>query len=206
MVIKLTVGTFGTNTYIYFDENSRQGVVIDPAAEAERILAKISELALEIQAILLTHGHFDHTSGVNEVRAALNVPVYAAQHEAALISDPAQNGADYFGIKVANVEVDKLLSQEGEAKFGGLKIHVLATPGHTRGCICFYIPETKALFAGDTLFKESYGRYDLPTGDFPALTGSLNRLLMLPEDVVVYPGHGPSTTIGHEKTHNLIRR
>ena len=204
MITKLTLGSYATNTYIYYDEPSRHAVIIDPAAKAERILAKVEELALEVKAILLTHGHFDHTGASNEVREALDVPVYASKHDAELAADPDRSAASLIASRNVPV-VDKFL-QEGEMSFGDITMQILATPGHTAGSLCFYIPHEGVLFSGDTLFEESYGRYDLPSGDLPTLIGSLNRLLALPAETKVYPGHEGATTIGHERTHNPIKR
>jgi len=206
MVIRLNVGRYATNAYIYYNQTSLQGVVIDPAGDADKILNKIESTGLSIQAVLLTHGHFDHTGAVNEIRDALKTKVYASKHDAELANNPDANGAAFFGIPHNSVVIDKTITQEGERNFGELKIQVLTTPGHTAGCLCFYIPDQKIIFSGDTLFKESYGRHDLPTSDFPALLGSLQRLLDLPPDTVVYPGHGQSTTIAYEREHNLIKR
>jgi len=205
MITKLVLGSYATNTYIYYNETSRHGVIIDPAAKAERILAKVEELALDIKAILLTHGHFDHTGAANELREALSVSVYATKHDAELAADTTRSGASMIANKSVVPLVDKFL-QDGEMTFGDIKIHVLATPGHTAGSVCFYVPEEHILFSGDTLFEESYGRYDFPSGDFAALTGSLNRLLTLPAETKVYPGHEAATTIGHERVHNPIKR
>ncbi|MCL2397743.1 MAG: MBL fold metallo-hydrolase [Defluviitaleaceae bacterium] len=206
MILTIPVGPLGTNTYIWYDNTSRKGIIIDPGAEAKRILAEVAAKKFDIQAILLTHGHFDHIAAAEEVRNALGVPVYAHKKEAALISDSALNGTGLFRMKPIAVTIDNFLTEENELDFGCGKIHVLHTPGHTLGSVCLHIPEDDVLFAGDTLFKESYGRYDLPTGDFSALKVSLNRLFTLPEDTMVYPGHGSATTIGHEKCNNLIMR
>jgi len=204
MIAKLTLGSYATNTYIYYDEATRHAVIIDPAAKAERILAKVEELALEVKAVLLTHGHFDHTGASNEVREALDVPVYASKHDAELAVDPARSAASLIATR-NTPHVDKFL-QEGEMSFGNIKMQILATPGHTAGSLCFYVPHEGILFSGDTMFQESYGRYDLPSGDVAALRGSLNRLLALPVETKVYPGHEGATTIEHERIHNPIKR
>jgi len=204
MIAKLTLGSYATNTYIYYDEATRHAVIIDPAAKAERILAKVEELALDVKAILFTHGHFDHTGASNELREALDVPVYASKHDAELAADPERSAASLIAAR-NTPHVDKFL-QEGEMSFGNIKMQILATPGHTAGSLCFYVSDEGILFSGDTLFKESYGRYDLPSGDVAALRGSLNRLLALPAETKVYPGHEGATTIGHERVHNPIKR
>ena len=206
MVITIPVGPYATNAYIYCNEATRAGIVIDPASDAQGILDRAKAHGVDIRAVLITHGHFDHIGAVDEIRAALNVPVYASRLEANLAKDASQNGTQFFGMRPITATVDNFLSEEGAVDFGGVTMHVLATPGHTLGSLCFYVPEENALFAGDTLFKESYGRYDLPTGDYTELISSLERLLALPEETVVYPGHGPATTIGYERINNLIRK
>ena len=205
MTITLPVGSYATNAYIYFNEGSRAGVIIDPAADAAVILAKVKEHGLNIRGILLTHGHFDHIGAVDEVRHALGVPVYATRHDANLANDAALNGTGFFGMRSINVTVDNFITS-GPLDLEGLEIQALATPGHTLGSLCFYVPAEDVLFSGDTLFKQSYGRYDLPTGDYTALTASLDMLLAMPAQTVVYPGHGPATTIGYEQTNNMIRK
>ena len=203
-VITIPVGFAQTNTYICYDEESKKGVVIDPGAEAGRILAEINRRGLAISAVLFTHGHLDHIGAVNAVKAGLGAKVYASEKEAALANDQNQNGTKFFGMSEITADVDEFLTDFQEIDFGCGKIRALSTPGHTHGHTCFYLPEADMLFTGDCLFRESYGRYDLPTGDFAALKQSLHFLFGLPPQTVVYPGHGPSTTIGHEKASNPI--
>jgi len=205
MTKTLVVDTGGTNCYIHYDEGTRKGIVIDPATDAARILAEIKMLGLDIVAIVITHGHFDHTGAVDEVRLALDAPVYASKNDAMLANNPDLNGCAFFRIKPVTVTVDKYL-EDGPVDFAGINIQVIETPGHTYGSICLYNPEDAVLFAGDTLFLGSYGRYDLPTGEYGALKASLEKLLDLPAHTVAYPGHGPSTTIGHESKNNPIRK
>ena len=206
-VITLVVGSVRTNTYIYYNEENRHGVIIDPGAEAGKILTEAKAHNLDIKGILLTHGHFDHTKAADELRNALNIPIYASEEDAALANDPALCGTAAFKMKPITVTVDKILRDNEELDFGFGKIQVLHTPGHTHGSVCLYAPDDDIIFTGDCLFKESYGRYDFPTGKLSALKNSLQRLFdILPEKTVVYPGHMEATTMGHEKLHNPIGR
>jgi len=206
-VITLVVGSVRTNAYIYYNEENRCGVIIDPGAEANKILVEVKAHNLDIQGIFLTHGHFDHTKAADEVRNALDVPIYALEEDADLANNPDQNGTAAFKMKPMTVTIDKILHDNEELDFGFGKIQVLHTPGHTHGSVCFYAPDDDIIFTGDCLFKEAYGRYDFPTGKLSTLKNSLQRLFAtLPEKTLVYPGHMETTTIGHEKTHNPIGR
>ncbi len=198
------IGPIGTNCYIIFEEGKKEAVVIDPAADGAFILAQCRKLGVEPAAILLTHGHGDHIGGVLELKRALEIPVYAGEAERALLADPALNLSPDLGGAVSVKGVEGL--QDGQELFLlGHKWQAIATPGHTAGGVCFYLEEDKLLFSGDTLFHMSYGRTDFPTGDTRALIRSITeKLLVLPEDVVVYPGHESQTTIGDERRYNPL--
>lgn len=206
MTLTIPVGFAQTNAYICYDDTTRKGILLDPGGDADKIRAKIAEHGITVTAILLTHGHLDHIGAAEELRAGLNVPVYTSKKEAMLANDQNLNGTMLFRIPPINVTVDHFLEDGQEIDFGSGKIRVISTPGHTHGHLSFHLPEADILFSGDCLFAESYGRYDLPTGDFPTLKQSLMTLFALPTQTIVYPGHGPSTTIEHEKTHNLIHK
>ena len=203
-VLTIPVGFAPTNAYLCYDDTTRKGVLIDPGGDAGKILAQISALKLDIGSILLTHGHLDHIGAADELRGTLGVATYTSKKEAALANDQNLNGTALFRMPAITVTVDHFLDDGDEIVHGYGKIHVLSTPGHTHGHLSFYLPHADILFSGDCLFRDSYGRYDLPTGDFPTLKQSLRALFALPTQTVVYPGHGPSTTIGYEKEHNLI--
>lgn len=198
------IGPIGTNCYIVSEEGGKEAVIIDPAADGAFILAQCRKLGAEPVAILLTHGHGDHIGGVPELVDTLGLPVYAGEGEKALLADPALNLSPDLGGMVSVKEAEGL--RDGQVLFFlGHKWQVIATPGHTAGGVCYYLEEDKLLFSGDTLFHMSYGRTDFPTGDTRALIRSVTeKLLILPEDVTVYPGHEGQTTIGDERRYNPL--
>ena len=202
-VEKIVTKTFQTNVYICYDEAGGGGVVIDPGGEAEQIIKFLRETGLKIEYILLTHGHFDHIMAVKDVASHTGAPVGAHSDERELLADPNLNfsrdvcGEDY------GVSPDVLLKDGDVLKIGGGGLRVIATPGHTKGGVCFYNADEGVLFSGDTLFYESVGRTDFPGGDFGMLEASVRRkLYTLPEDTMVYPGHMRLTTIEHERKNN----
>lgn len=198
----LTVGPIQTNCYVVHQEGNSQCVVIDPGEEAAKIADFLKRKGLECKGILLTHGHFDHITGVAELAAATRAKTYAYEDEKDLMMDPALNGSSLMGYEVA-LEPEVLLKDRQNLEIAGMRFQVIHTPGHTKGGCCYYSEEDKVLFCGDTLFMESIGRTDFPTGNGRELIDSLkNRLLVLPGDVTAYPGHGPETTIDYEQANN----
>ena len=206
MTLTIPVGFAQTNAYICYNHDTKEGILIDPGGDAAKIQAQIAKHGLTITAILLTHGHLDHIGAADELRASLKVATSTSKKEAALANDQNMNGTAFFRMPPINAVIDHFLEGGDETDHGCGKIQVLSTPGHTHGHLSFYLPDADILFSGDCLFAESYGRYDLPTGDFPTLKQSIMSLFTLPPQTIVYPGHGPSTTIKHEKDHNLINR
>ena len=205
-IIDLQVGPVQTKCYIAYDEVSKKGIVVDPGDEAVRILAEIGQLGLDICAIFVTHGHFDHIAAVDRLRESLEVPAYASALEAQICADADLNCSAPAGKGNITCVIDKHLSDNEVIDLGFVKITALLLPGHTHGQMAYYLPEHKIVFTGDNMFKESYGRYDLPTANFADLKKSLNRLLSLPGETIVYPGHGGTTTIAHENQNNPILR
>lgn len=200
------IGMIGTNCYLVFQQETREAVVIDPAENAPFILNWCKELQVTPVAVLLTHGHGDHIGGVEDLLRAFRVPVYAGKEEEALLKDPYLNLSADFG-QAVSIKDAVLLEDGQELDLLGCTWKVLATPGHTRGSVCYYLEEEKLLFSGDTLFCESYGRTDFPTGSSRELMRSIQeKLLVLPDEVKVYPGHESDTTIGHEKRYNPLAR
>lgn len=201
-IVILTVGPVQTNCYLVNAEGSRECVVIDPGDEAEKIYEQIKKKGLECKGILLTHGHFDHISGVAELVSLTGAKTYAYEGERELMMDVRMNGGSMIGIEVA-IQPEILLRDNQMLEIAGLEFKVIHTPGHTSGGCCFYEAREKSLFAGDTIFMESIGRTDLPTGNGRQLLESIReKVLTLPEDVRIYPGHGPETTVGYEKQNN----
>ena len=199
---RLTMGVCQTNCYFLYKEDSDKVIFIDPADKGELIYEKLMEAGFEVAAILLTHGHFDHIWGCNELREAAGVKVYAYEGEKELCEDPVKNVSDHAR-RPYTATVDQYLKDGEELTIADMTFTVIATPGHTEGSCCYYFEEGKLLVSGDTLFAESVGRTDLPTGSASQLVRSIKeKLLVLPEDVKVYPGHGVDTTIGHEARYN----
>ena len=197
----VSVGRLGTNCYIIYNE-AKEGVIIDAGADVDKIDVQIKRLEIKPIAILLTHGHFDHVMAVNELADRYDIPVYAGADETRLLDDGELNGSKYYLRRSYAVERYGLLQDGGHIVLGGIDIEVIFTPGHTEGSVCYYISNSGVLFTGDTLFRESVGRTDMPTGDEELIIKSLDKLVKLSDDIVVYPGHGESSTIGYEKENN----
>lgn len=197
------LGPIMTNAYLIWDDSSHGGVVIDPGSNPEQLLNLIRTENLTIEAILLTHAHFDHIGGVEDVRAVTGAPVYVHREEAEWLTDPAQNGSALFGVgDVRGEEADVLFSGGEVLTFFGTDVKVLFTPGHSPGSVSFYWERDRLLASGDVLFQGSVGRTDLPGGNYETLMGSIEKIMDLPEETRVLPGHGPETTVEREQTGN----
>lgn len=195
----MVMGPVATNCYYFYNEETGQAVVVDPPVKGGWIHEHLLGKGLKVVAILITHGHFDHISGVEELKTASHAKVYAPLPEKEILSDPSLNLSDE-GISVA---ADQYLTDNEELLIAGIPVRMLLTPGHTGGGCCYYLENEKVLFSGDTLFAGSVGRTDLPTGSFEKLIASIReKLMVLPDEVTVYPGHGESTTIGEERMYN----
>lgn len=196
----LCLGELDTNCYVAWDANG-VAVIIDPADDADAILSLIEEEHLTVSAVVLTHAHFDHMLVAERVSLDTGAPLYIGKHDEAALGDPIRNLSGVFQMcPPLCITADQTLSEGDRLTVGDLSLTVMETPGHTPGCICLL--GDGVLFSGDTLFFDSIGRVDFPGGDIPAMAESLRRLSKLPAETVVYPGHGPATTIGREVEYN----
>ena len=202
LVKQLTVGVVQSNCYIAGCEKTGQGVVIDPGDEGERILVAVQEMALDIKYILNTHAHFDHIMANEPLLKATGAPL--ALHPLDLPLLQARGGAALFGLEAPLSPEPTISLAEGDRiSFGQYTLQVLFTPGHSSGHVSFYEPEAGIIFDGDVLFAGGIGRTDLPGGSYETLMNSINeKLMVLPDETVVYSGHGPMTTIGRERAGN----
>jgi glyoxylase-like metal-dependent hydrolase (beta-lactamase superfamily II) len=199
----LPVGLLQCNCSIFGDEQSLEGLVVDPGDEIEAVLAIVRKHGLTVKAIVITHAHIDHIGGAQKLKAATGAPVYMNSNDAQLQA-ALDVQASWLGMRPPEqVEVDSAAKDGDRLTVGASEVHVLHTPGHTQGSICLWMPGEGKLVAGDTLFRDSIGRTDLPGGDGKQILRSIEEKLMgLPEETVVIPGHGPTTTIGREKQFN----
>ncbi len=199
---RLILGMVRTNCYIVYTKDTKKAVIIDPAAEANKIIRTISELAVVPEAVLLTHGHFDHIIAADALRKEYGIPICILEEEANMLEDAMQNCSSMF-LTAYTTTADKLLRDGETLDFLNGTFKVIATPGHTSGSACYYSKEEGILFSGDTLFEGSIGRTDLPTAKPSKIHVSIReKLFVLPEDTLVLSGHGEETTIGEEKQHN----
>jgi glyoxylase-like metal-dependent hydrolase (beta-lactamase superfamily II) len=195
----LTVGDYQANCYLYASETSRKGFIIDPGDEADTILSRVKELSLSIEYIILTHGHPDHTGALKQVREMTKAQIAMHAADAGMLKDKLLHSL--LGFRHSDVTPDQMLVEGETIKAGELALKVLHTPGHTPGGICLL--GDGLVFTGDTLFNMSIGRTDLPGGNLELLMSSIcDRLLSLPDETSVYPGHGPASTIGDERRSN----
>ncbi|SDH93258.1 MBL fold metallo-hydrolase [Desulfosporosinus hippei] len=196
------MGAMGANCYLFSCAESKNAVVIDPGADGKRIYRWILEKGLKVEYILLTHGHIDHIGAVDELRELLgDVKVGIHEGDAGMLTDGKKNLSSYFGPGLALQKADLLLGDGQELMIGKEQLKVIATPGHSPGSVCFLCSD--GLISGDTLFAGSIGRTDFPGGSMDQLlSGVKNKLLLLPENTRVFPGHGEETSIGEEKRDN----
>jgi len=203
----LPVGPLQCNCSVIGDETTREAMVIDPGAEIQNILALVRKHNLQMKQIVITHAHIDHVGGAMKLRAATGAPILLNQNDYELLK-MLDVQASWIGVAPpGKVDIDQSIGQADTIKAGSLVANVLSTPGHTEGSVCLYFPSEKKLIAGDTLFAGSIGRTDLPGGSFEKIINSLHdKLLTLPDETVVTPGHGPQTTIGQERETNPFLR
>ncbi len=199
----LPVGPLQCNCSIIGDESTREAIVIDPGDDIEDVQALLRKHNLTVKQIVITHAHIDHVGGAMKLRATTGAPILLNQNDYALLKMLDVQAAWIGVAPPEKVEIDQSIGQADSIGAGSLKASVLHTPGHTEGSICLYFPAEQKLIAGDTLFAGSIGRTDLPGGSFDKIIRSLHdKVLALPDDTVVVPGHGPLTTIGDERERN----
>ena len=195
----IEVGTLQTNCYVV----SQNGVafIVDPGAEAQAVKEYCDGHSLTVEAILLTHGHYDHSGAVKELQSLTGAKIYATK-DCNLLANSMKSLAFAFGATVNKFTTDVIIEDGDNITIGDMKVAVLSTPGHTQGGVCYIVED--CIFSGDTLFRTSYGRTDLPTGDAKILEKSIKKLFALDGEYKVYPGHGASTTLDTERKHNII--
>ncbi len=202
---KFVLGQLENNVYLITDENTKKAVLIDAAQYSDEILKYVSDNGIKVEYILLTHGHFDHIAGLNELKAALKAKAVINENDLT-ISNNLNEFTRLFGVPDAEVpQYEMFVNDNDVINVGNMVIKVIFTPGHTQGGVCYMIDDK--LFSGDTLFKDTVGRTDLFGGSLEKLSASVkDKLFKLDDNITVYPGHGPITTIGYEKKNNEILR
>ncbi len=189
-----------TNCYIVQDENTKETMVIDPGGEPEKIIEMLDILGAKVKYIYLTHCHGDHIGALNAVKNAKGGKILIHRNDVEGLYDKNISLTEYIGIEDIKLEADSRVDDGDKIHVGNLEFIVIHTPGHTAGGSCLYCEKEKLLFSGDTLFRGTWGRTDLPSSSFQDIIESItNKLLVLPEDTIVYPGHGKSTMIEEEK-------
>ena len=200
---KFVLGYVGTNCYIVFNEEIKECFLVDLATYSQEMVSHIKKSGCEVKGILLTHGHFDHMMGIEDFMDEIPTTVYAHEEEEEFLKNPELNLSAGMGKEEVKVDEVVFLKEHQHFQLAGFEIQTLHIPGHTPGGCSYYLPEGKVVFTGDTLFNGSIGRTDFPGGDGPLLLSSIReKLLTLPEETEVYPGHVGSTTIGKEKRNN----
>lgn len=189
-----------TNCYIIVDESTKETMVIDPAGEYEKIEEMLKTLEAKVKYIVLTHCHGDHIGAVNQLKHNMGGRVLIHMLEEDGLNNASVNMTEYIGVKNDYIEVDARVNDNDLIHIGEIEFKIIHTPGHTKGGICIYCKEHKLLFSGDTIFRRTWGRTDLPTGSFVDIIHSItNKLMILPEDTIIYPGHGKSTMVKEEE-------
>lgn len=202
-ITNLPSGALQANTYLAVDEKTNEGFIVDPGGYNKVLTKEVRDNDVNIKFIILTHGHSDHICGVNEHKAEFpDAKIVAYKDEEAMLENPNLNQSPGFGVPYST-KADILVSDGDELKVGDVTLKFIHTPGHTEGGMCIYVKEAKALFSGDTLFRQSIGRTDFPGGSYKEIMDSIRKkLFLLPDDTNVFPGHMGMTSIGFEKENN----
>lgn len=202
-ITNLPSGALQANTYLAVDEKTNEGFIVDPGGYNKVLTKEVRDNDVNIKYIILTHGHSDHICGVNEHKAEFpDAKIVAYKDEEAMLENPNLNQSPGFGVPYST-KADILVGDGDELKVGDVTLKFIHTPGHTEGGMCIYVKEAKALFSGDTLFRQSIGRTDFPGGSYKEIMDSIRKkLFLLPDDTNVFPGHMGTTSIGFEKENN----
>lgn len=205
---QIPLGPLGTNCFIVMNEK-KECIIVDPGEEGAKLIQFIKKNGLKPLAVLLTHAHFDHIGAVDDVRDAFDIEAYIHEKEKKWLADPILNGSQYFMMGNATKQrpAEHIISEEGALKIGDFVFEVFETPGHSPGSISFYLRDAGYLFSGDVLFKRSIGRTDLAGGNMDVLMKSIEqKILTLPHNTIVFPGHGEITLIEDEVDYNPFLR
>ena len=198
--VKIPNANLVTNCYIIADEKTQEAMVIDPGSEPEKIIEMLDILNVHLKYIFLTHCHADHIGGVSQLKNTKGGKILVSREDSIGLYDESISLAYYMEIENPELEADSRIDDGDIIHIGDMEFKVIATPGHTKGGLCLYNEENKLLFSGDTIFSGSWGRTDLPTGSMEDIMKSIeNKILTLPDDVIIYPGHGKSTMVKEEK-------
>lgn len=203
-IIRMITGELQTNTYLITNKTNNEALIVDPAGDFNKVVEKILNLKLTLKAIMITHGHFDHITEADSLKKHFNVPVYAHKDEAEMMKDPRKNLSAYFFGRKITAHADKFVEDGEIVDFGGgFLLKCILVPGHTSNSICYYNKTNNFVITGDTLMAGSMGRTDLNNSSTSFLANNIkNKLMILPENTLVYPGHGEITKIGTEKLYN----
>ena len=202
-ITNLPRGALQANTYLEVEKKTNEGFIVDPGGYNKVLTKEVRDNDVNIKYIILTHGHSDHICGVNEHKAEFpDAKIVAYKDEEAMLENPNLNQSPGFGVPYST-KADILVSDGDELKVGDVTLKFIHTPGHTEGGMCIYVKEAKALFSGDTLFRQSIGRTDFPGGSYKEIMDSIRKkLFLLPDDTNVFPGHMGTNSIGFEKENN----
>jgi glyoxylase-like metal-dependent hydrolase (beta-lactamase superfamily II) len=200
-VKKITSGALNVNCYVVYDLRTSRALIIDPGEDGDKVIFEIEKNALIPEILINTHAHFDHILSNDKICSKFKIPLAIHKNELALLSDSKKNGTDIFGITGTIRKADVLFEDNQEVKLSFISFKVIHTPGHTNGSICLLFD--KFLFTGDTLFAGTIGRTDLITGSDVDMKRTLIKLKKLESSLIVYPGHGSTTTMANELRHNL---